>query len=81
MSDISALIKKDFLTIWRNKMFLISLIILPILIMSIFILMEGMLDLGIISGDLIDAYFRFTSTLQYPYSLKYYDYKLPDNLS
>ena len=36
-THLKVLLKKDFLTLWRNKGFLIAFIVLPIILMNAFI--------------------------------------------
>ena len=73
-THLKVLIQKDFITLWRSKGFLITFILLPTALMSLFILVKGLVDNGEKSGNLIFDYFRYTSTLKFPNSLSFYDY-------
>lgn len=61
-THLKVLIKKDFLTLWRNKGFLFAFAILPIGLMIAFAYIQSLVDNGEKSGTLIYDYFRYVST-------------------
>lgn len=73
-THLKVLIKKDFITLWRSKGFLISFILMPVILMESFTFIKNLVDDGDKDGHLIYDYFRYTSTLQFPYNQRFYDY-------
>ena len=63
-THLKVLLKKDFLSLWRNKGFLVAFIILPIGLMSAFIGIQSLVDQGPKSGNMIYDHFRFTFNLE-----------------
>jgi membrane protein CcdC involved in cytochrome C biogenesis len=63
-THLKVLIKKDLITLWRSKGFLIAFLILPIVLICLFIWIKSLVDNGEKSGSLIYDYFRYTSTIQ-----------------
>lgn len=61
-THLKVLLKKDFLTLWRNKGFLFAFAILPIGLMIAFAYIQSLVDDGPESGSLIAANFRYTSS-------------------
>jgi ABC-type Na+ efflux pump permease subunit len=62
-THLKVLIKKDLITLWRSKGFLISFIILPIVLIGLFNWIKSLVDNGEKSGSLIYDNFRYSSTL------------------
>ena len=62
-THLKVLLKKDFLTLWRNTGFLIAFAILPIGLMIAFAYIQSLVDLGPYEGTLLSEYFRYTSNL------------------
>ena len=64
MTYMNVLLKKDFLTLWRNKGFLVSFIVTPIILMYVFIMIQNQMmnvNIKLKSGSLVDEYFRYTT--------------------
>jgi hypothetical protein len=61
-THLKVLLKKDFLTLWRNKGFLIAFCLLPIGLMSAFAYIQSLVDNGDKSGTLLYDKFRYVST-------------------
>ena len=59
--NLKVLLKKDFLTLWRNKGFIVTFCVLPIALMSAFTAIQNLVNKGEKSGSLIKEYFRYTS--------------------
>ena len=62
ITHLKVLLKKDLITLWRSKGFLIAFIVLPILLMESFTFIKNLVDKGEQSGHLINDFFRYTST-------------------
>jgi len=60
-THLKVLLKKDFLTLWRNKGFLMAFAILPIGLMIAFAYIQSLVDNGLYTGNLVDEYFRYVS--------------------
>lgn len=60
-THLKVLLKKDFLTLWRNKGFLLAFAILPIGLMIAFAYIQSLVDNGLYTGNLVDEYFRYVS--------------------
>lgn len=81
LAHLRVLLVKDYLTLWRNKGFLIAFIVAPILLTNIFILIQNELMHvagGLKSGSMIDEYFSFTTTKR-DIDLKYEQKVVPSN--
>lgn len=50
-THLKVLLTKDFLTLWRNKGFLLAFIFLPIGLMIAFASIQGLVDNGSDPGD------------------------------
>jgi hypothetical protein len=61
-THLKVLLKKDFLTLWRNKGFLFAFLVLPFGLMIAFAYIQSLVDNGSKSGSLINDYFRYVST-------------------
>jgi hypothetical protein len=61
-THLKVLLKKDFLTLWRNKGFLFAFFFLPIVLMAAFTYIQSLVENGEKSGTLINDYFRYVST-------------------
>jgi hypothetical protein len=59
---LKVLLKKDFLTLWRSKSFIVGFIALPIVLTYLFIYILSLYNKGSNIGPLIYNYFRYTST-------------------
>ena len=77
-SHLKVLIKKDILTLWRSIGFLITFLVIPLILMMMFLYLESIVDQGKQSGNLINDYFRYTSTFPLPFSLQFFNYKAAD---
>jgi hypothetical protein len=53
-THLKVLLKKDFLTLWRNKGFLMAFAILPIGLMIAFAYIQSLVDNGLYTGNLVD---------------------------
>lgn len=45
-THLKVLLKKDFITLWRSKGFLIAFIVLPIILMESFTFIKNLVDKG-----------------------------------
>lgn len=61
-THLKVLLKKDFLTLFRNKGYLIGFILVPAFFMGTFISVKSLFDKGETEGPLIYDHFKFTST-------------------
>jgi len=61
-THLKVLLKKDFITLWRNKGFLFGFIFLPVVLMNAFIQIQKLVDKGPVSAPLVHENFRYTST-------------------
>ena len=61
-THLKVLLKKDFLTLYRNKGYLCGFILVPVFFMAIFISVKSLFDKGETEGPLIYDHFKFTST-------------------
>ena len=78
---LQVLLKKDFLTLWRNKGFLLAFIVMPLLLMTTFVnLQDQTIDskdkFG--EGSMIEEYMTYTSTKMLPHGDQYIPYKFVD---
>jgi ABC-type Na+ efflux pump permease subunit len=64
LTHLKVLLKKDFITLWRSKYFLLGFIIIPILLMFSFIYIMSLFNKGVKEGSLIYDNFRYTTTKQ-----------------
>ena len=62
LTHLRVLLKKDFLTLWRSKAFLVGFILLPIILIYSFIYIKSLFDRGTKVGPLIYDNFKYTST-------------------
>ena len=62
LNHLKVLLKKDFLTLWRSKGFIITFIALPIILIYLFIYILSLYNRGSKIGPLIYNFFRYTST-------------------
>jgi len=60
---LEVLLKKDFITLWRNKLLLLAMYLVPVALMFAFIELQTVVDHGPVSGDLVDKHFRYSSNL------------------
>ena len=81
LTFLKVLLKKDFLTLWRNKGFLLAFIVMPLLLMTTFVDLQD----NIIGtkekygeGSLIDEFMTYTTTKMIPHQGKYVPYKYVD---
>ena len=72
-SHLKVLLKKDFLTLWRSKGFIFLFLAIPFLLMAVFLFLVSIVDQGQKDGKLINDYFRYTSTVQFPDSSHFFD--------
>ncbi len=64
LAYLKVLLTKDYLTLWRNKGFLIAFVILPIILMQTFLYVQNQVlnvDGKYREGSLVDEYFMYTS--------------------
>ena len=59
---LKVLLKKDFLTLWRSKGFIVGFIALPIILLYAFIYVQSLFDKGTKEGPLIFNNFKYTTT-------------------
>ena len=81
LTFLQVLLKKDFLTLWRNKGFLLAFIVMPLLLMTTFVnLQDQTIDrkdkFG--EGSMIEDYWSFTSTKMLPHEDHFIPYKYVD---
>ena len=57
LRHLKVLVKKDFITLWRSKGFLIGFVLLPIVLMESFTFLKNNADKGEQSGHLINEHF------------------------
>lgn len=81
LTFLQVLLKKDFLTLWRNKGFLLAFIVMPLLLMTTFVnLQDQTIDrkdkFG--EGSMIEDYWSFTSTKMLPHEGQYIPYPFVD---
>jgi hypothetical protein len=62
LTHLKVLLKKDFLTLWRSKAFLVGFVALPIILIFAFIYIKSLFDKGTKEGSLIYDNFKYTST-------------------
>ena len=60
-THLKVLLKKDFLTLWRNKGYLVAFFLTPIIFMSLFAYLETLADKGISDTDFFYK-FRYVSS-------------------
>ena len=65
LTFLKVLLKKDFLTLWRNKGFMLAFILMPLLLMWVFVNLQNEItdskdNFG--EGSLIKSYFSYTTT-------------------
>lgn len=53
-THLKVLLKKDFISLWRSKGFLIGFILIPFVLMYSFYALKGIVDNGPKSGTLTD---------------------------
>ncbi len=61
-THLRVLLRKDFITLWRSKVFCCMFILVPIILMLAFTAIRNLLVNGSISGSLIYDNFKYTST-------------------
>jgi len=64
-THLKVLLKKDLISLWRSKVFLIGLILFPLVLIYSFYYLKGIVDNGPKSGALINDYFRYASNRPY----------------
>lgn len=76
-THLRVLLKKDFLTLWRSKAFIVGFIALPIILIFAFIYIKSLFDKGTKAGSLIYDNFKYTSTKNPNYLVfpSFFDYK------
>jgi hypothetical protein len=66
-THLKVLLKKDFLTLWRNKAYIAAFVLLPVVLMYVFSLLIGLIEeentMG--GGSTIDESFKYTSNLAF----------------
>lgn len=62
------LLRKDFLTLWRNKGTCIALFLVPIVLLAAYYYLQKQVILATGGGSLIEANFKYTNTqrMMYP---------------
>mmetsp|Transcript_270 Transcript_270/g.477 ORF Transcript_270/g.477 Transcript_270/m.477 type:complete len:148 (-) Transcript_270:5001-5444(-) len=60
-THLKVLVKKDFLTLWRNRGFLYAFVLLPLILIGTFIAILEAVGNGTNDGKLFDENFKFTS--------------------
>jgi ABC-type Na+ efflux pump permease subunit len=61
LTHLRVLLKKDLISLWRSKGFMLGFILFPFILMYSFYILKGLVDNGPKSGQLINDYFRFSS--------------------
>ena len=61
-THLRVLLRKDFITLWRSKVFCIMFFLVPIILMIAFSAIKNLVVNGDISGPLIYNNFKYTST-------------------
>jgi hypothetical protein len=61
-THLRVLLRKDFITLWRSKVFCIMFLLVPIILMIAFSAIKNLVVNGDISGPLIYNNFKYTST-------------------
>lgn len=64
LTHLKVLLKKDFISLWRSKGFLIGFVMIPFILMYSFYALKGIVDNGPKKGTLLFDNFRYTSTKQ-----------------
>ena len=59
-THLKVLLKKDFLSLWRSKGYLLAFVILPVGLLAAFIAIQNLVDNGEASGNMIYDHFHFT---------------------
>jgi ABC-type Na+ efflux pump permease subunit len=62
LSHLKVLLKKDFLTLWRSKFFILGFFLIPVLLMYSFIYIMNQFNKGVKEGSLIYNNFKYTTT-------------------
>jgi ABC-type Na+ efflux pump permease subunit len=63
-THLKVLLKKDYLTLIRNKGFLIAFVFVPVALMGAFIGIQSLVNQGgEISGSLVGEYIKYTTSL------------------
>lgn len=65
-THLKVLLKKDFLTLVRNRGYVIGFVLVPVAFMAIFIGVKSLFDKGETEGPLIFDHFKYTSTAYDP---------------
>jgi len=65
-THLKVLLKKDFLTLVRNRGYVIGFVLVPVAFMAIFIAVKSLFDKGETEGPLIFDHFKYTSTAYDP---------------
>ena len=61
-THLRVLLRKDFITLWRSKVFCIMFLLVPIILMIAFSAIKNLVVNDDISGPLIYNNFKYTST-------------------
>ena len=61
-THLKVLLAKDFITLWRNRGFLIAFVVLPLGLMGLFIWLQTLVSDGTKSGSLIEEYANIVGT-------------------
>ena len=61
-THLRVLLRKDFITLWRSKVFCIMFLLVPIILMIAFSAIKNLVVNEDISGPLIYNNFKYTST-------------------
>ena len=60
-THLKVLLKKDFLTLWRNKGYIAAFFLMPLIFMSLFAYLETLANKGLASNDFFNK-FRYVSS-------------------
>ena len=61
-THLKVLLRKDFITLWRSKVFCLMFLLVPIILMLVITALRNLLVNGSISGSMIYDNFKYTST-------------------
>ena len=76
-THLKVLLTKDFLTLWRNKGFLLAFIFLPIGFMIAFASIQGLVDNGSDPGDQLLGMYFFWATNWFISTEQTYGFSIP----